>query len=128
MSGGTVRLLPGHHHFDVLLRVDHVATLALAYLKRDPVDLTRERAALHVALGSDSRPPLTADIDAFVGRDQKRHAPPLIYRVDSRNDQVTELSQNLTSARPNYRCWSGSSFNPRARRAVALRSEVPSLR
>jgi hypothetical protein len=58
-----------HQHVDVLLRVEQVAEVVLAHLELDSVDLARERAVLDVALGSDGRSGLTADINAFVGRE-----------------------------------------------------------
>src|SRR5215212_5673597 len=65
-------LLPRHQHLDVLLRVYQVAVIVFTDLEFDPVDLAGELAALRVALGSNSRPGLVADVETLVGREDER--------------------------------------------------------
>jgi hypothetical protein len=64
--------LAGHEHVDVVLRVDHVAVVVLADLELDPVELAGERAGVHVVVGGDGGPGLSADVEAFVGREDER--------------------------------------------------------
>ena len=52
----------------VVLRVGHVAVVVLADLELDPVELAGERAGVHVVVGGDGGPGLSAD----VGREDER--------------------------------------------------------
>src|SRR5215210_6086594 len=67
-----IPLLPRHQHLDVLLRIDQVAMVVFTDLEFDPVDLAGELAALYVALGSDRRSCLVADVETLVRREDER--------------------------------------------------------